>query len=279
VQARRDRPTFLDSKARYLTEKLDRGEPVIGTIVNILSPELVEILAYLGLDYIIVDQMFSQVDWSGLAALVRAARGTHLVVIARIENDPWFGGADPGVGARAARAMGVGCDGVKVSVTGATDAGWALSAAQGWHRNLHVMTFAPSEFPDVEKAAQRDALVIPSVESKTGLAETPKILELPGLRLFGIALGDTSRMLGVPLQYEHPEVWKYVDHTAEIAAARGIDLCAGTGRQFIEPEEIASRVARMYEHKIRMIFIQTTGFLVHYATHSILSQIRARLGY
>ena len=58
------------------------------------SPELIEVLAYAGFDFVFVDQMQTGVDWGGLANMVRAARGSEMAVIARVENDPWFGGDD-----------------------------------------------------------------------------------------------------------------------------------------------------------------------------------------
>jgi 4-hydroxy-2-oxoheptanedioate aldolase len=79
---------FLESKAQRLIDKMDRGEPILGTLMVSNSPYMVEILAYVGFDYVFVDQMFTTVDWDDLAGIVRTARDSNLAVLARPENDP-----------------------------------------------------------------------------------------------------------------------------------------------------------------------------------------------
>jgi len=268
---------FLDSKAHLLIEKMDRGEAVIGALMMSNSPQLIEIMAYVGFDYVIVDQMFTTVGWDSLGAAVRAARGSDLAVIARIENDPWYGGDQSGTSARAARAMGIGCDGVKVNVYSAKQARDVVEATAGWHRNPHVITFEASEFNNPEQQAATSILTVPSVESELGIKETPEILAIPGLRVFGIAMTDTSRMLGHPLEYEHPEVWKFVDATVEQAAAQGVHICAGTGYAFKEWDDIAGRVTRMHQHGLKMIFMQTPEFLFQVAVTDLLKRVRGAL--
>jgi 2-keto-3-deoxy-L-rhamnonate aldolase RhmA len=272
-------PNFLQGNGAKLIAKLDRGEPIIGVLLMSPSPDLVEILAYVGYDYIIVDQMFTAVDWSHLASIVRAARGSDMAVLARIENDPWHGGDDLGASARAARAMGVGCDGVKVNVFGPDQARRVMKGAAGWHRNMNITPFDTDTFAEHTSSSERSALVIPGVESELGLATTPEMLEIEDLRIFSIALTDTSRMLGVPMQYEHPKVWGFVDQTYEIAGPKGIDLCCGTGYAFREPQDIADRVKRLHDHGVRMIFLQTAEFLIQILNQSLLGRVRSKLGY
>jgi 4-hydroxy-2-oxoheptanedioate aldolase len=268
---------FLESKAQRLLERMDRGEAVIGALMMSNSPDYVEIMAYVGFDYVIVDQMFTTVDWDGLGRMVKAARGSELAVIARISNDPWFGGEDPGASARAARAMAVGCDGVKVNVFSARQARGVVEAAAGWHRNPHIIPFTDDSFVSHEEKSAAAVLTIPSVESELGIKETPAMLAIPGLRCFGIAMTDTTRMLGYPLQYEHPEVWKFIDRTVEEARSHNVHICGGTGYAFRTWDAIAERVGRMHEHGINMVFMQTPEFLFQMATTDLLARVRGAL--
>lgn len=50
------------------------GEAVIGTLHMSYSPELVEILAYVGFDFVFVDQMFTSIGWTELTNMVRLRR-------------------------------------------------------------------------------------------------------------------------------------------------------------------------------------------------------------
>lgn len=270
---------FLDGKAHLLLEKLDRGEPVLGTMMLSTNPEMVEILAYVGFDYIFVDQMFTGVDWNVLANMVRAARGSNLAVFARVENDPWYGGEDVSVAARVSRALGVGADGVKINVYSLGEAKACVEAGTGWHRAPWVVRFEPAKFADYESDKTKQALIVPSVESHLGIKQAHEMCAIEGIRVFGIAMTDTSIMLGYPLQYEHPEVWKFIDGVAETAKARGVDLCGGTGYAFKTWDEIAGRVKRLHQHHVNMIFLQTSEYIFQLATTELLKRVKGALGY
>lgn len=64
-----------ESKLQRLLEKMNAGKPVIGTLTMSYSVEMVEILAYVGFDFLYVDQMFTTIGWKELADMVRAALG------------------------------------------------------------------------------------------------------------------------------------------------------------------------------------------------------------
>src|SRR4051812_42442308 len=59
-------------------------------------------------------------------------QGSPLAVLARVENDLWHGADDPGVASRVARALALGCDGVKVNVYSKNEArGRSMPARAG----------------------------------------------------------------------------------------------------------------------------------------------------
>ena len=129
------------TKIQRLIDKMNAGEPVIGTMCITYSPEIVEILAYVGFDFVYIDQMFSSIGWEQLAAMARGAQGSDMAVMARVENDPWHSADDPGIASRVARALSVGCDGVKVNVYSKNEARWAVDAGSGWHSRPYVNRF------------------------------------------------------------------------------------------------------------------------------------------
>ena len=115
----------------------------------------VEILGYVGFDFLYADQMFTSIGWSELANLVRAAQGSRMAVLARVENDPWHSADDPGVASRVARALALGCDGVKVNVFSKTEARWAIDAGSSWHNRPYIARFvvADASTPDAFRRA------------------------------------------------------------------------------------------------------------------------------
>ncbi len=271
------------SKVQRLIDKMNAGEPALGVLNMSYSVELVEILAYAGFDFIYADQMFTTIGWKELGDMVRAAQGSAMAVFARIENDPWHSGDDPGVASRVARALAVGADGVKVNVYSKNEARWAVDAGTGWHARPYLARFVGAgastaeQFKEFEAQKAAGTLIIPSVESKLAIDQVDEILEIPGLRAFGIAMTDTAIALGHPMDYDHPDVWNFVDKVARKAKARGIYLTAGTGYADKTWDGIAARVRRLRDHGIDMIFLQSPEYVFQLATQELLAKVRAAL--
>lgn len=271
------------SKVQRLVDKMKSGEPVLGMLNMSYSAELVEILGYVGFDFIYADQMFTSIGWTELANMVRAAGASDMAVFARVENDPWHSGDDPGIASRVARALAVGTDGVKVNVYSKNEARWAVDAGTGWHARPYIARFVTEggsttqQFRDFEAQKAAGTLIIPSVESKLGIEQTDEILDIPGLRAFGIALTDTAIALGHPMDYDHPDVWNFVDRVATKAKQRGIYLTAGTGFADKTWDGIAARVRRLHDHGIDMIFLQTPEYIFQLATMQLLAKVRDAL--
>jgi 4-hydroxy-2-oxoheptanedioate aldolase len=271
------------TKIQRLIDKMNAGEPVIGTMCITYSPEIVEILAYVGFDFVYIDQMFSSIGWEQLAAMARGAQGSDMAVMARVENDPWHSADDPGIASRVARALSVGCDGVKVNVYSKNEARWAVDAGSGWHSRPYVNRFiggaasTTSQFKEFEQNKVAGTLVIPSVESKLGIEQVDDILDIPGLRAFGIAMTDTAIVLGHPMDYDHPDVWNFVDRVAAKAKERGIHLTAGTGFADKTWDGIAARVRRFHDHGVNMIFLQSPEYVFQLATTQLLGKVREAL--
>jgi 2-keto-3-deoxy-L-rhamnonate aldolase RhmA len=271
------------SKVQRLIDKMNTGEPAIGVLNLSYSVELIEILAFAGFDFVHVDQMFTTIGWKELGDMVRAAQGSDLAVFARIENDPWHSGDDPGVASRVARALAIGADGVKVNVYSKNEALWAVAAGSGWHSRPHIARFVSpggsttEQFQAFEAQKAAGTLIIPSVESRLGIEQAEEMLDIPGLRAFGIAMTDTAIALGHPMDYDHPDVWRFVDRIAKKAKARGIHLTAGTGYADKTWNGIAARVRRLHDHGIDMIFLQTPEYLFQLATQELLAKVRAAL--
>jgi 2-keto-3-deoxy-L-rhamnonate aldolase RhmA len=274
---------MAQSKVQRLIDKMNGGRPAIGVLNMSYSVELVEILAYAGFDFIHVDQMFTTIGWKELGDMVRAAQGSDMAVFARIENDPWHSGDDPGVASRVARALGIGADGVKVNVYSKNEARWAVAAGAGWHSRPHVARFVGQEgstseqFKAFEEQRAAGTLIIPSVESKLAIDQADEILDIPGLRAFGIAMTDTAIALGHPMDYDHPDVWNFVDKVAKKAKERVIHLTAGTGYADKTWDGIAARVRRLHDHGVGMIFLQSPEYLFQLATQELLAKVRAAL--
>src|SRR5512146_3184100 len=69
--------------------ELAAGRPVLGTFLRTLSPSLVEILGYAGLDFVIVDAEHGLGNLESMENLVRAAEVSGVLPLIRVpENSP-----------------------------------------------------------------------------------------------------------------------------------------------------------------------------------------------
>src|SRR4029079_7235998 len=60
------------------------GKPLIGSYVTFPSPEVVELFARAGMDYVIIDLQHSSPDWQTLTHMLRAADAGGLAPIVRM---------------------------------------------------------------------------------------------------------------------------------------------------------------------------------------------------
>jgi citrate lyase beta subunit len=113
---------------------------------------------------------------------------------------------------------------------------------------------------------------MPLIESEAGMANVDQILALDGLRVVWLGLSDISRMLGHPFDYEHEEVWAFIDQTVATARKNGVVVCANAGYEFSrEVPTLRERIDRMKEHGMAGIMLQNTGYMVQWMYRSILS--------
>ena len=69
--------------------RLKAGEPQIGSYVTFPSPDVVELFAHAGMDYVIIDLQHSSPDWQTLAHMIRAADAGGTSPLVRVHTpDP-----------------------------------------------------------------------------------------------------------------------------------------------------------------------------------------------
>jgi 4-hydroxy-2-oxoheptanedioate aldolase len=259
-----------------LRARIRSREVSLGLISVTSSPELVETIGHCGFDFVCIDRMATATDWDRVAHMARAARAAGLSALIRLAGNPWVTQGDYGpIAVECSRALSLAVSGVMPSVHSAGELAALLATAAGAHRQIHIVR-AP-ERPELAPPAapEEPPLVIPLLESQTTLQAFEEVLAVDGLEAVLIGLTDLTRMLGVPYQYEHPQVWRMVDGIAAICARRGIACGASVGHGARTPDAIAERVRRMTAHGLRLIVVSTDAGLFQFAATRILEAIRS----
>jgi 2-keto-3-deoxy-L-rhamnonate aldolase RhmA len=209
-----------------LEQRLAEDRPAFGVWVTLRSPDLTELIAISGVDWIVLDLEHTDLGYSDLSDHIRAARRSDLTVLVRIpelRRDS------------IQRALDLGADGVMVPM--ASD---AESVAMAQRCALYppdgARGVSPARANDwggytgladhLAKANDR-IFVIPMFETRAGAENMDEMLSLPGLRAAFIGLADLSASFGDVGGFgANAEVTEVVDRVLAISAERGVAVGA-----------------------------------------------------
>ena len=123
-----------------LLYNLDNGLPSLCAYV-FSHPNMVEVAGIAGMDAFMADMMFTAHDWDNIAHLIRAARGTGISPLIRVQAFPWATGTDRRTVSDAARALSLGATAVTVSVSSKEEVQELMGLRDDWHRLIHIRRF------------------------------------------------------------------------------------------------------------------------------------------
>ena len=207
-------------KKNLMKEKLGAGKPVIGFTLLGNWPEAVEILGYLGTDYVWLDGEHGALGLPEIAGLVRAAECANITPLARVPRnapDVILGYLDVGV-------QGI----IVPMVNTREEAEQAVRAVKFYPEGMRgcgyghfAEFFTQRSMSEIYAEANRETSVILQCESKEGLDNLEEIVNVPGVDIIMIGPMDLSQSLGITAQFDHPL------HKEAMARARRIVIGAG----------------------------------------------------
>ena len=187
-----------------LKSKLKAGEVVLGPFVNLASGALIEIAAYAGFDFVVLDTEHGPLDIETTENLCRVAKGAGISPIVRVrDNDP----------PQVLRALDIGPEGVQVpQIRTRSDAESLVQAAK--YAPLGMRGVSPytraaryfSEGGQIFERLNRESMVLIHVEGVEGLENLDAIIAVPGLDVVFLGPYDLSQSLGIPGQVHDPRV-------------------------------------------------------------------------
>jgi 2-keto-3-deoxy-L-rhamnonate aldolase RhmA len=235
-----------------------KGRVQVGTWVHTLcAPELSQILATAGFDYLNIDMEHSSFSLKAVADLCYAALQAGIVPIVRppdrahhLMSRPLDNGA-MGIYAphvdTAEDARGV-VDAVKFPPLG--HRGSQPASITTSYRSVHAGEYMPK--------ANEETLVIAQLESATAIENMAEILAVPGVDGASIGRGDLAADLGVSGQRDHPAI--------DDAVHRMIEVCAELNKipalmvLSVEDGQVwAKRGIRMLTYASEMLLLRNAG--------------------
>ncbi len=207
-----------------LKRRLQDGEALLGCFVRIPAPEVTEICAAAGFDFVVIDLEHGLMTGERAADLVRAAESAGIPALVRVpSHDP------PTI----ARLLETGPAGLHVpQIRSAAEAEAAVRSSRYPPDGIRGLSTARRagyggrmSLAEYVRASLEWLLVVVQVEDRSGLDEVEAIAAVEGVDAVFIGLTDLSQDLGVPGSYDDPALRHAVDRAISHCSLRG-----GTGR-------------------------------------------------
>lgn len=246
-------------KPNPLKDKLLRGKPAFGCSIMFPGPQLVEMLAHAGFDWVLLDCEHGSLSLADVEVMAMAADACGITAIGRPQSN-----APEDI----ARIMDRGVAGVQVPhINTAEDAHRAVASVKfgaGSLRGLAQGT-RPDKWgfsgggPAFVEIANRSSLVIVQIEHEAALANVDAMLRVPDIDVFFIGPSDLSQSMGHPGNPKAEPVAKAIEATLAsiLAAGKTPGIPATT-------ETVADAIRRgnryIYTHLPKLIGTAVSGF-------------------
>jgi 4-hydroxy-2-oxoheptanedioate aldolase len=191
--------------------KLRQGKAVWGVMVTFPAPTVLEMLGYLGFDWVLLDNEHGDVTVANVEHCVRACDVAGLTPIVR----PIVGRPDI-----VSPFMDRGCQGAQAPhINNAEEARLFVDGVRyppegrrGFFRrtrsNNHGFGLATEDYL---RKANEETLTVAMIEEVEGVKNVKAIAETPGLDVVFVGTGDLSMSLGHAGQQTHPKVLEAAD--------------------------------------------------------------------
>jgi len=209
-------------KVNQVKEKLRRGEAVFGTMLRELtSPEVCEILAQAGLDFLILDAEHSVYSYETIQSMAASSKQSGIACFARVADAAYH---------LIARILDAGVEGVMVPRVETKQtveeviaaAKYPPSGRRGWGlRRIHLGG-APASIAESIAHFNENTLVIIQVESRRALDNLEEMLGVPGVDVALVGPADLSISLGCPGQFESPQMEEALQHVIAVCKKKGV---------------------------------------------------------
>lgn len=220
---------------RILKDKLIKGDTVFGTFFQHgISPSLVDVIPEGTLDFVIVSAEHTALDLAEFLPLRYALAAKGIAVLARPHS------REPDDVSKICDSF----DGVVVPYVEEVEHAKRLMAA-ALYRPLKGVALErvlkdgewPSEQSRKYATEQRcaDTVFIPMIESLRGVENLDAICSIPGVHAVVVGPNDLTATMGIPNEYDHPDLIAILDKIIKAADARHVaaGCCFGKVEQML----------------------------------------------
>ena len=227
-------------KTNLTLQKLRAGEPAIGCFLGLGSPNLAELMAHAGMDWLVIETEHNALDSAEIERMIMAIDGTRATPIVRVPNrDQVY----------IQRALDMGAMGVLVPGVRSADEARAVVSYTRYPPN-GVRSWGPLRASaytfdnrDYLERADDNILVSLILETKDAVENIDEICAVPGVDVLTMGPWDLSLELGLdPRELPHPEIDRITRDALAIGRRQGVE----TGVSATDPEGLRRQLAEGY---------------------------------
>jgi 2-keto-3-deoxy-L-rhamnonate aldolase RhmA len=247
-------------RTNQMKARLQAGKPALGCSIMIPSPQMVEMAAHAGFDWVLIDMEHGTIGLETAELMCMAAEARGITPIVRPRNN---------ASAEITSVMDRGAAGVQVPhINTADDARRALAAVKfgpGDNRGLAAGTRPDSyglanAMPDFVRDANAQSLVCIQLEHAKAIENVDALLAVDDIDVYFIGPSDLSQSMGHPGNPKAPPVKDAIDKTlARIVAAGKAPGMPATADNL--QQVIASGVRYIYTHLPKLFGAGANAFL------------------
>ncbi len=240
--------------------RLQAGKPALGCSIMIPSPQMVEMAAHAGFDWVLIDMEHGTIGLETAELMCMAAEARGITPIVRPRNN---------ASAEITSVMDRGAAGVQVPhINTANDARRALGAVKfgpGDNRGLAAGTRPDSyglakAMPDFVREANAQSLVCIQLEHAKAIENVDALLAVDDIDVYFIGPSDLSQSMGHPGNPKAPPVKDAIEKTlARIVAAGKTPGMPATADNL--DQVIASGCRYIYTHLPKLFGAGANAFL------------------
>jgi 4-hydroxy-2-oxoheptanedioate aldolase len=227
-------------KTNWVREKIRAGQASIGSFMGLGSPNVAELLAQAGFDWLVVETEHNGLDSAEIQHMLMAMSGTDTMPIVRIPSaNPVF----------IQRALDMGAMGIVVPLVRTADEARAIVRATRYPPQ-GTRSFGPLraekytfDRDDYFKRANDNLIVMLILETKEAAENLAEIAAVPGVDVLYFGFMDLCLTHGLnPLHMPFPEIEAIVEGALVIGKKLGVAI--GTGAS--TPAQVQQLQARGY---------------------------------
>ena len=212
-------------RSNLIKPGLKAGKSYIGTFAKMTDASVVELFAFCGFDYFIVDNEHSQMSKETLVNLLRAADISGIVPIVRVRENSR---------AQMLQALDAGALGIMVPETSTVaevehviaSAFYAPQGSRGYTASNRAAGYGNMDAAEYARTANANVMTIVYCETTEAIANLDAMLAVPHLDVLWMGPMDLSQALGVTGQPHHPKVVAAMDDI--IARCKKAGVAVGT---------------------------------------------------